>query len=452
MHSGKVRLTRIVVLGAVLCSFCCTVRPVFAAGEVTETHFRMYGPVVSSMPSRRHDCSCSAARSGLWRLETAPEVMPRPAAEAETEPGYQAYGPVVSPEPFRRRNTDANAGHSGLWKLRPATPGTFLDSLSMERSRKEIYSQMHDVLFAPGDPFEGIGIDNAEVTDMLEERAFIEALSPKKQYKIMYDRGERNLLILKLKRNKGYYSTQAFEHKRTYALLEKGASYLSLSAGFKNTATASLLIEPFFDVEKIYKRGFSLDASFGYFVKNNVAIGIEGGYHLSDLRLKVSSDVLQLMINSRDYETNNAGSSFWLGFFVKNFIHLDPAHRIFMVTQTSLFYSHGTSVARNIYNDGAMLHKVYQQTDRGGVKLSLGVSYFVAKGFAMEFKVSPVAVYYQNNRVLNNETLRGKFSGGGFNTLFNPIDMQFGLSYFFGLDYVKNAKYLTNFYKNHTKR
>ena len=99
-----------------------------------------------------------------------------------------------------------------------------------------------------------------------------------------------------------------------------------------------------------------------------------------------------------------------------------------------------------------MLHKVYQQSDKGGVKLSLGVSYFVAKGFAMEFKVSPVAVYYQNNRVLNNETLRGRFAGGGFNTLFNPIDMQFGLSYFFGLDYEKNAKHLSNFYKNHTKR
>ena len=158
--NGKARLARIAVLGVVLCGFCCTVQPAFAAEEVTETRSR-------------------------------------------------AYGPVAASDLFRRHGTDANAERSGLWSLRPATPATFLDSLSMERSRKEIYSQMYDVLFAPGDPFEGIGIDKAEVADILEERAFIEALSPKKQYKIMYGRGERNLLILKLKRNKGYYNTQA---------------------------------------------------------------------------------------------------------------------------------------------------------------------------------------------------------------------------------------------------
>lgn len=236
-----------------------------------------------------------------------------------------------------------------------------------------------------------------------------------------------------------------FESPLSYALLTKGAFYTSLYANFTEDKTSNMLIEPLFDVANVYSRNLSVQAAFGYFVANNVAMGAYFDYSFSDLRLNVSSDILQLMINSKTYQTNNVSSGFTVGLFNKSFVPLEFTNRVFLVNETSLFYGYRRSLQRNVFSEGAMLSKVLQDTHTVGVKMSLGVQYFLTKSFTIEFIISPIAAMYQYNTVLNNETLNGKFAGGGVNTMLLPIDLKFGLSYFFGLDYNKNKEFINDY-------
>lgn len=235
---------------------------------------------------------------------------------------------------------------------------------------------------------------------------------------------------------------QTFEDPRSYALLEKKSYFVSLYANFSNAGKYNLLIEPLFEIHKMYNRNVDVQVAGGYFIANNLALGAYAGYRMSDIRVDVSSDMLQLLINSRRYETNNVSAGYTLGVFSKNFIPLEYAHRIFLVNEASIYYSQTRSLSRNVYDQGAMLSKVYQNTYTGGIKLSVGVMYFLANGLTMEFNISPVAALYQYNTVVNNETLNGKFAGGAINTILLPIDLKFGLTYFFGLDYKKNRKHI----------
>lgn len=236
--------------------------------------------------------------------------------------------------------------------------------------------------------------------------------------------------------------SQTFEDPRSYALLEKKSYFVSLYANFSNAGKYNLLIEPLFEIHKVYNRNVDVQVAGGYFVANNLALGAYAGYRMSDIRVDVSADILQLLINSRRYETNNVSTGYTLGVFSKNFIPLEYAHRIFLVNEASIYYSQTRSLSRNVYDQGAMLSKIYQNTYTGGIKLSVGVMYFLANGLTMEFNISPVAALYQYNTVVNNETLNGKFAGGAVNTILLPIDLKFGLTYFFGLDYKKNRKHI----------
>lgn len=233
------------------------------------------------------------------------------------------------------------------------------------------------------------------------------------------------------------------------ALLGKGAYFLGASGNFTNLTLANMLVEPLFDVHNLYSMGVDLQVAGGYFVDDNLALGIYGGYKMSELKVDVSSDLLQLMINAKNYQTNNIAIGYNLGLFMRNYIPIEYKQRIFLVTETALHFSKSQSLQRNVYDRGAMVSKVWQDTWMVGLRASFGVQYFIYPGFALDFMISPVAVYYTENTVLNNEVLSGKFSGGQVGTLLMPLDLRFGFSYTFGLDYRKNNRY-TQYIENNT--
>lgn len=242
-----------------------------------------------------------------------------------------------------------------------------------------------------------------------------------------------------------------YENPQNWALLGKGAYFVGASGNFTNVTLANMLIEPLFDVHNLYSMGVDVQLIGGYFLDDNLAVGLYGGYKMSELKIDVSSDLLQLLVNAKNYQTNNITTGYNLGAFMRNYMPVEYKQRIFLVTETSLYFSQSQSLQRNVYDRGAMLSKVWQDTWMLGIRASFGVQYFVYPGFSLDFMISPVAVYYTENRVLNNEVLAGKFSGGQVGTLLMPLDLRFGFSYTFGLDYRKNNRY-TRYVENNTLR
>lgn len=258
----------------------------------------------------------------------------------------------------------------------------------------------------------------------------------------------RNFMFLKLNRNQGYKNKQAFEDQKNYALLEKGVSYISFNLNFSSYDADDLWFEPLAIIDEVYTRSFGTQVSAGYFIRNNMAIGAKFNYNFSDIRFAVEADILDILIGASTYETNNATTYFAGSFLVKNFIPIGDAHRLFMVTETSVGYVKSHSLSKNYYDGETEIHKVETDKDSFLLGLSPGLMYFMTKGFAFEFNLNPIVAYYTKTTKINNEVAEGGAESYGLSFKFMPFNIQFGFSYYFGLNYNKNREYINSLKPN----
>jgi hypothetical protein len=251
----------------------------------------------------------------------------------------------------------------------------------------------------------------------------------------------RNILFLKVNKGKGYQK-QAFEMEDAYALLERGVSYISFNVGFRNDDVDNYWIEPILIVDEVYNRNFSASLALGYLLKNNLSVGFKGSYSFADTRLILEADLFDLLFSAKTYETNNVSSSFSVAGVIKNFIPLDRAHRLFLVNETNLSFMHTQSLMKNIYDKGIKINKVEKNKTAVGLGISLGFMYFMTKGLSFDFSLNPVIAYYEKTDIINNQTEKGKTDNYGLSFKFMPLNIQFGFSYYFGLDYYKNKAHI----------
>jgi hypothetical protein len=251
----------------------------------------------------------------------------------------------------------------------------------------------------------------------------------------------RNVLFLKVNKGKGY-KKQAFEMDDAYALLEPGVSYFSFNVGFRSNDIDDYWFEPLAVVDEVYNRNFSISLALGYVVKKNMAIGIKGSYAFSDIRLTVDADLFDLLFNAQTYETNNASTSYSVAGVIKNYVPLDKAHRLFIVNETNLSFAHTHSLAKNIYDKGIKINKIEKEKIAVGLGISPGFMYFMTKGLAFDFSLNPVIAYFEKTDITNNQTDKGKVNNYGLSFKFMPLNIQFGFSYYFGLDYFKNKEHI----------
>lgn len=250
-----------------------------------------------------------------------------------------------------------------------------------------------------------------------------------------------NLLVFKQNKNKGY-KKQPFEDKAKYALLEKGVSFVSFNLGFMGNDMSDYLVEPIAVIDKFRNRNFNGSISAGHFVANNTAVGLKFAYNFSDIRLKVSADILDIIISAKTYESNNVKSRYTGGAYVKNFIPLDAAQRFFIISETNIGYTYVDALSKNIYANGEKVTKVKTDKDVVSLGVSPGFMYFMSSGFAFEFQMSPVVAYWERTRTTNNEVNKGSAQNYGLSFKFMPFNISFGFAYYFGLDYDKNRAYL----------
>lgn len=257
----------------------------------------------------------------------------------------------------------------------------------------------------------------------------------------------RNIIGLKFKKNVDYKSKiNAFEDDDNYALLEKGASFFAFNLGLASFKLDNKWIEPLVKFDDTRYTQVFLNASGGYFIANNTALAIKATYGFYDNRIKMESDILQLLINAKTYETNNVGTDVAVAAVVRNYVPIGFQQRFFVVTETALGYKYAESVQRNIYDEGARVTKVETRSHMGMLGISPGVTYFMTKGFAFEFLLSPIQVYYKNSRSVNDNIQNGGSNSYGLSFAFNPLNIQLGLTYYFGLDYKKNHQYMSKYY------
>ncbi|MEG2121891.1 MAG: hypothetical protein RRZ64_07530 [Rikenellaceae bacterium] len=258
---------------------------------------------------------------------------------------------------------------------------------------------------------------------------------------VVISKSEYNKIFsVKFKKGQGYSKPKKNDRIIKYALLEKYCSYASFNIGFASYDIDNKWIEPVVRVNEAYIHNFNFKLQGGYFVDNNVSVGLAFSYGIYDTKFDVSSDILELLINSKDYNTNNAGYNFRGAAVVKNFIPINKTQRIFLTNITSLWYGYSYYLGRNLYNGGEKITKSTQKTQTVGVGISPGIMYFMSRGFAFEFNFNPISVYYKSSEILNDEIENGNTRSYGLSFDFIPFNIELGFSYYFGLDYVKHSK------------
>lgn len=265
-------------------------------------------------------------------------------------------------------------------------------------------------------------------------------------------RNYRRLLGVKFKKNVDYKDrVETFVDDDNYALLEKGASFVSFNLGVGSFKLDNKWIEPLVKIDDTHYTQMFVKASGGYFVANNTALALKLSYGFYDNRIKLNSDILQLLINSKTYETFNIGKDYAISAVVRNYVPIGFEQRFFIVTETALGYKYAESVQRNRYDEPTRNSRIKTHSNMAFLGVSPGVSYFMTKGFAFEFMLSPIQIYYKSSRSVSDKIPNGGSNNYGLSFAFTPFNIQLGMSYYFGLDYKKNQRYMSK-YHNKVRR
>lgn len=249
----------------------------------------------------------------------------------------------------------------------------------------------------------------------------------------------KKILYTKFKKGKGY-STPKSDRVIKYSLLEKYCSYAGFNVGFASYDVNNKWIEPIVRINDAYIKNFNFKVHGGYFIKDDVALGVSFNYGIYNTKFDVTADILDLLIGAKDYSTSNAGYNYRGAFQIKNFIPLNKSQRIFLTNVTSFWYGYNYYLGKNSYNNGEKETKSVQRTHSLGAGISPGIMYFMSRGFAFEFNFNPISIYYKDSYITNNEIENGSSRSYGLNFEFVPFNIELGFSYYFGLDYVKHAK------------
>ncbi|MDR1005365.1 MAG: hypothetical protein LBL74_00680 [Bacteroidales bacterium] len=213
-------------------------------------------------------------------------------------------------------------------------------------------------------------------------------------------------------------------------ILSKGRTNISFSIGFENKKIEDDFLLTILKIDEIKTNKYDFSFGGSYFVKDNVALGGKVSYGFSDQTYHLDAKVLELLIDAQNYSTSTAQTSFSIGGGVKNFVPIGSGRKLFIFNETNLLYSYSRTLTRDVYNQ-TRIEKNFWQDNTIEVRLSPGVMYFLTKGFAFEFALTPVALSYKWGTVTHNEESKGSSHDADLNFSLFPFTIYFGFAYYF---------------------
>ncbi len=217
------------------------------------------------------------------------------------------------------------------------------------------------------------------------------------------------------------------------AFLSKGVSSFGFRVGFQKKEVENDMLLTFVDIEQIKNTGADISLHGSWFIADNVAWGAKLTYGFTDQRYTVSSKVFNLLLDATKYNSNIASTSLCIGTGVKNYVPFGASNRFFVYNETNITYAYISSLTRDVYDDGKDVKKMMKTTHEISLGLSPGVMYFLKDGFAFEFALNPVMIYYTRSFITKNETINGSASDLALDFKFNLFKIYFGFAYYFGL-------------------
>ncbi|MDR1725046.1 MAG: hypothetical protein LBR28_01460 [Bacteroidales bacterium] len=212
--------------------------------------------------------------------------------------------------------------------------------------------------------------------------------------------------------------------------LSKGRSMISFSVGFEEKKMNDDYLLTILKIDEIKSQRYDLSFGGSYFINDNVAIGGRILYSFYDQTYHLDAKMLELLIDAENFSTSTVKSSYALGAGVRHFVPMGTGRKFFIFNETNFIYSYTTTLTRDVYNN-LRIEKNFWVDNSIAIKLSPGIMYFLTKGFAFEFSLSPISLYYKWGTILHNEEIKGSSHDASLNFSLFPFNIYFGLSYYF---------------------
>lgn len=217
------------------------------------------------------------------------------------------------------------------------------------------------------------------------------------------------------------------------AFLSKGVSSFGFRLGFKKKEVDNDMLLTLVDIEEIKNIGADISLYGSWFIADNVAWGTKLTYGFTDQRYTLNTKLFNLLLDATKYNSNIATTSLSIGTGVKNFVPFGLSNRFFVYNEANITYAYISSLTRDVYDEGKDVKKIMKTTHEISLGLSPGVMYFLKEGFAFEFALNPVMMYYTRSFITKDETINGSISDMALDFKFNLFKIYFGFAYYFGI-------------------
>lgn len=203
----------------------------------------------------------------------------------------------------------------------------------------------------------------------------------------------------------------------------QGGATLSLIQAQTDDDALDLIIGEIYDAEGY---SFTVEAFFGYFIKDALSLGLRAGYSRTwyDIDFSLMEDLVDLS-QHRKYVSNG----FFVQPFLKNYMKVFDSKILYFFNETSLMveYSYGLSQT----DDGEDLSRTRNRMWTFEFGLNPGLCLMVLSNLAFETSVGLLGLSSSVVEVEENEKKHSKLSYNIVNFTINLLALDFSLVYFF---------------------
>ncbi len=178
-----------------------------------------------------------------------------------------------------------------------------------------------------------------------------------------------------------------------------------------------------YNVAENNRSGLEINVLGGYFVKENMSVGMRYSYLKRDRDLTYDLDDSEARLQL-------ASSNHTITTFLRNYYPISANNRFSFFNETDLSFGFSNSNLRHTKSE-TDITKTF--TDGYDLKLGVrpGVSVILTEGFAFEISLDLLGLTYANQKVVKDEVSEGSRSNFNFDFDISLLSLDFGLAYYF---------------------
>lgn len=175
---------------------------------------------------------------------------------------------------------------------------------------------------------------------------------------------------------------------------------------------------------------FGVSPFFGYFIKDNFAIGGRFTYQKSSLEIDQLHLDLGDDINLSIEGLSQLSQTFYTSFYIRNYISLGKSNRFGLFNEVGISYGYGQTKNKSNGDHAEDIRGIFTTTNELNIGLSPGMVAFVNNNLALEVKMDVIGFNYKHVDQNENQINTGSRRTSSANFDLDIFSLNIGLSLF----------------------